>query len=385
MSLSGNTNIFIRNFHSDSHFLVIEWNDGLVSRFPFIYLHDNAPHLRHINGQKLIETSSLDIDKIPQKIDLSDDDTLWIEWDNGGKISTFTKEWLVEHDISHFLPVQLPPGPSAKLPYENLWDRGLMPELPVGDFSEISIHNDALVTWLTKVKDYGFALLKNVPERDGAVLEVIKLFGYVRETNYGRLFDVKTIIDPNNLAYTNFGIGPHTDNPYRHPVPTLQLLHCLKSSARGGDSIVVDGFKVAENLREQYPDYFRWLSSVIVTFRFRDKNNWLEHTAPVISVYPNGSIERIRFNNRSVQPFRLPADDLYSFYEAYLCFARMLEEAQYQVRFRMLPGDLYVVDNERVLHARTSFDNESGERWLQGAYADKDSLYSKCRVLLNSH
>ncbi len=43
--------------------------------------------------------------------------------------------------------------------------------------------------------------------------------------------------------------------------------------------------------------------------------------------------------------------------------------------FKLQPGDLFIVDNTRVLHARKAFSG-SGKRWLQGCYADKDGLYS---------
>ena len=59
------------------------------------------------------------------------------------------------------------------------------------------------------------------------------LFGYVRETNYGRYFEVRTEVNPTNLAYTGLGLQAHTDNPYRDPVPTLQILYCLENSAAG--------------------------------------------------------------------------------------------------------------------------------------------------------
>src|SRR5258706_14419815 len=65
------------------------------------------------------------------------------------------------------------------------------------------------------------------------VLEVAGSIGFVRETNYGRLFDVEAKVDPANLAYTALAIAPHTDNPYRDPVPTVQLLHCLARGCRG--------------------------------------------------------------------------------------------------------------------------------------------------------
>ena len=52
---------------------------------------------------------------------------------------------------------------------------------------------------------------------------VVDLFGYVRETNYGRVFDVKIEPDPANLAFTSRRIGMHTDNPYRDPGPGDRL------------------------------------------------------------------------------------------------------------------------------------------------------------------
>jgi gamma-butyrobetaine dioxygenase len=50
------------------------------------------------------------------------------------------------------------------------------------------------------------------------------------------------------------------------------------------------------------------------------------------------------------------------------------------VAFRLNPGDSFIVDNTRVLHARKAFSG-AGSRWLQGAYADRDSLQSRHRVL----
>jgi gamma-butyrobetaine dioxygenase len=56
-----------------------------------------------------------------------------------------------------------------------------------------------------------------VPAEPGRVLEVAASFGYVRETNYGRLFDLRVEAAPRNLAFTSRAIRPHTDNPYRDP------------------------------------------------------------------------------------------------------------------------------------------------------------------------
>jgi len=43
--------------------------------------------------------------------------------------------------------------------------------------------------------------------------------------------------------------------------------------------------------------------------------------------------------------------------------------------------DLFIVDNQRVLHGRTGYAASGGERHLQGCYADRDGLRSKLAVL----
>lgn len=107
----------------------------------------------------------------------------------------------------------------------------------------------ALHIWLTAFLSNGVAFLRDVPTTPAGLRRVVSLFGYIRETNYGPIFDVRTEATANNLAYTSDGLMLHTDNPYREPVPGLQLLHCIENSAEGGESILADGFAVALRLK----------------------------------------------------------------------------------------------------------------------------------------
>ncbi|HZC64748.1 MAG TPA: TauD/TfdA family dioxygenase, partial [Streptosporangiaceae bacterium] len=111
----------------------------------------------------------------------------------------------------------------------------------------------------------GLLLLSDVPTDPGAVLAVAASLGYVRGANYGRLFDVRVESSPSNLAFTSLPIPPHTHNPYRDPVPTVQLLHCLHNAADGGDSGFVDGFHEAAALRAQDRAAFATLAVTPVT------------------------------------------------------------------------------------------------------------------------
>jgi gamma-butyrobetaine dioxygenase len=267
-------------------------------------------------------------------------------------------------------------------PFIETWDKGLGADMPTGSWPEIESGQEALGDWLALVRRYGFAVLKQVPTGSGDLCRVAERFGYVRHTNYGRWFEVRSEVNPNNLAFTNAGLQPHTDNPYRDPVPTLQLLSCLQNSVQGGESIVVDGFRAVERLRENSPRAFDLLSGHCARFEYSGQENVrLQSKRPMIELAPDGELIGIRFNNRSAAPFvDIPYDEMQEFYAAYRRFAEIIEEPDLSVKFRLAPGELFIVDNTRVLHARTPFSG-AGMRWLQGCYADKDGLLSTLAVI----
>ncbi len=166
-----------------------------------------------------------------------------------------------------------------------------------------------------------------------------------------------------NLAFTGLPIGPHTDNPYRDPVPTVQLLHCLVSAADGGESGLLDGFRAAARLRTDDRAAFDCLTRTPVTFGYRDATAELRATRPMIGVDVAGRIREVRYNSRSMQPMRPPrgsapdqaALQMQEFYRAYRTFATTLLHQDLTLRFSLEPGDCVVFDNTRVLHSRTGF------------------------------
>ena len=105
---------------------------------------------------------------------------------------------------------------------------------------------------------YGFVIIKNIPTEDNFIVKFANSIGSVRRTNFGEYFDVKSKPDPNDLAYTSLGLSPHTDNPYRNPVPCIQLLHCIVSEVMGGLSTLVDGFTVTEDLKKEIQIFIRF-------------------------------------------------------------------------------------------------------------------------------
>ena len=250
------------------------------------------------------------------------------------------------------------------------------------DWLEVIIDNSVMHKMLDQIVAFGFAIVENLPTHDRAVLELIKSFGYPRITNYGDIFEVRIENDPNNLAFTNLPIAPHTDNPYRDPVPTLQLLHCLETNVEGGNSGLVDGFRAAVLLRDSDPESFDILSSRPFHFEYQNPTIHLTTTAPIIRVDGMEEITEIRWNDRSMQP-PYNDEDIEDVYVALRAFAVILTDPVNMYEFRLEPGHCVIFDNTRLLHSRTGFES-SGKRHLQGAYADLDSLISKWRILGDS-
>jgi Probable taurine catabolism dioxygenase len=77
----------------------------------------------------------------------------------------------------------------------------------------------------------------------------------------------------------------------------------------------------------------------------------------------------------------VPEAEILPWYRAYRRFAAILREPAGELRLRLSPGDLLIMENNRALHGRTAFDPNLGRRHLQGCYVDKDGVESRRRVL----
>ncbi len=360
----------------NGHTLLLKDSNANETRFHAMWLRDNAldEETRAANGQRLITLNGIPKDTVIQSAVLSKDENISIKFDPDGKQTNFPIGWLQDHAYdTHKTQTEkgwLPPMVET-------WDGSLNNAVPTADFTEVANDRKKLGDWLTAIKRYGFAKLTGGPVENGALTKVADLFGYIRETNYGKWFEVRTEVNPTNLAYTGLGLQAHTDNPYRDPVPTLQILYCLENSAEGGDSMVVDGFKIAQKLRQEMPEGFEALSSYCARFEYAGEAGVkLMSKRPMIELNPDGELIGIRFNNRSCAPITdVPFDTMPTYYEAYRRFCELVDAPNMAVAFKLQPGESFIVDNTRVLHARKGYSG-AGSRWLQGCYADKDGLYS---------
>jgi gamma-butyrobetaine dioxygenase len=323
-----------------------------------------------LTGQRLHDPSDLDLDLSYAALSETGPGRLHVRFSDGHEADFMAGDILAE--------AALPPG-EHDVPALEFWT-GTLSKLPRAQWRPDP--SDAeLAGWLEPFLRYGFIIFSGVPSEHHAVLKAAAMFGFTRETNFGTVFDVRSTPNATDLAYTPVKLDPHTDNPYRSPVPGVQLLHCLANETTGGLSTLVDGYAVGEALRERDPEAFRVLSTTPVRFRYRDTTTELIASAPPIELDVSGRIKTIHFSPRLDFVPLLPPETLTAYYRARRVFDHLLRTSEFEIRFLLDRGDLVMFDNCRLLHGRTGFNPQEGLRHLQGCYIDIDGPRSAYRVL----
>jgi gamma-butyrobetaine dioxygenase len=357
--------------------LQIEWSDGTASEFASVWLRDNAREDRDAHsGQRLIDIA--DLPENPRiRTAVSEDGAVRVEWQAEARCDRFELEWLRAHaaDVAGSPPQSEP----------RLWLAGSLLDATRdfcwAPFAAAQGDRSLRALWLERLVRDGIAFLSGVPATEDGILEAAALAGRVAATNYGLVYDVRSVPQPENLAYSDLGLGLHTDNPYRDPVPGFQVLHALVASPDGGESLFGDGFAIANHLRSVDPDAFDILTNTAVPFFYRSPNAELYAERPLIQLNCSGAVSAVHYNSRSIAPLRLAAREARDFYAAYRRLASLLRDPRLHLQFKLRDMDVVVFDNQRTLHGRTAFASARHPRHLRGCYLTRDSVHSEAALL----
>ncbi|NYH09448.1 gamma-butyrobetaine dioxygenase [Pseudomonas moraviensis] len=357
--------------------VLIEWADGRVSPFHHVWLRDNCPcpHCVYsVTREQVFEIVDAEQDLSPSAAHIDTDGCLRIDWQDG-HLSRFDAGWLRAHAYDDESRAER----LAAKPKLFLWRSDL--QLPVFDYAALMNDNAALLQWLLAVRDIGLTQVRGVPTEPGSLKLIAQRISFIRESNFGVLFNVQSKADADSNAYTAFNLPLHTDLPTRELQPGLQFLHCLVNDAEGGESIFVDGFAIAEALRQEDPASFQALCEIPVEFRNKDRHSDYRCLAPIIALDALGRVAEIRMANFLRGAFDTSVEQMPLLYRAYRRFIAMTREPRFRVMQRLNPGELWCFDNRRTLHARNAFDPATGARHFQGCYIDRDELLSRILVL----
>ncbi|XP_065123739.1 gamma-butyrobetaine dioxygenase [Paramisgurnus dabryanus] len=368
--------------------LQIDWDDGSCSLYPFTWLRDNCQcplcMLQSAQARSLL-LLDLDVHTGMDQVQLMDN-KVSITWPDQHS-SVFEPDWLKKRCFSTEARQAL--QEELFLNEREYWDSGL--QIPTLDFKEVLHDDKTALAWLEALRRVGIVYLKGAPVEQGQVARLSQRIGYLRLTFYGHTWQVQDKAMANNVAYTSGKLSLHTDYPALHHPPGVQFLHCIRQAEQGGESEVVDGFHMAEQLRMEDPEAFNILSSVRVDFTdsgadYCDFSVQSKHH--IIDVDTEGRVVRINYNNATRDSvLDLPLNQVQPFYSSLKAFVDLLSRPENVFTYKMKPGDLVTFDNWRLLHGRKSYvshsvqKNRNSTRHLEGAYLDWDEVMSRLRIL----
>ncbi|KAF2132517.1 Clavaminate synthase-like protein [Dothidotthia symphoricarpi CBS 119687] len=262
------------------------------------------------------------------------------------------------------------------------------------DYKSYMTQDDVLFDALSHLNNYGLLFVKNVPDSETSVVDLASRIGTLKDTFYGRTWDVRSKPQAENIAYTPHFLGLHMDLLYTSNPPHLQLLHSLRARTPGGASFFSDSFHAAHQLLRHSASHFRALATFPVTYHYHHKTHHYHFTRPVLELSPypkyadpgSPAIKRVNWSPPFQAPFesRIGSNSstaLRSFIAASHAYEKVLAAPENLFEYRLEEGECVLFDNRRVLHARRAFDASKGERWLKGAYVDDDVFFSRLRVL----
>ena len=367
----------VRAVSSDGRIMTLEWSDGRVSRYHAIWLRMNACDPQTFNlDTREITLSPLDL---PAEVSVGDctlrpDGAVALRFLPEGHDALFDPGWLRLHDYSNG------GRPDDAAVAKVLWTTEECPEPPTFDGTDI-LHDDrTFTTFLTAVASHGLARLRGTPADPDFAERFAGRIGVIRDNNFGRIWNVRVEPGSGSNAYTALELAPHVDLATREYQPGLQILHCVENTTRGGRAMMIDGFRVAEDLRAEAPDAFRLLSTVPWHMSNRATDSDYRWNSPAIVLDQAGAVAEIRSIYFLRGPLNAPFDQVEDLYAADRLLHAKLLDPRYRMLFDYRPGDLMLFDNRRVLHGREAFDAAEGGRWLRGCYLEREELESALRM-----
>jgi gamma-butyrobetaine dioxygenase len=376
--------------------------DGELKIFDSVFLRDSCtcPQCRDPDSkQKLFQTSDIPANlegSYKSVVDQEKGPSIELEWK--GDLKGYGPEHRTRHSIDWLqraLNTEFDIRSGVRHDDRVIWDKEkIIKDNKWIDYKDYMKHDETLFDALTHLNRYGLLFLRNVPDSETSVEDLVSRIGHLKDTFYGRTWDVRSKAKAENIAYTPQFLGLHMDLLYTSNPPHLQLLHSLRARTPGGESFFSDSFHAARQLHRQSPAHFRTLCTFPVTYHYHHPTYHYHYTRRVIELqmYPKYSdptylpIDRVNWSPPFQAPFEArigsnTSTSLRSFIAASHAYEKLLSSEENLYEYRLNEGECVIFDNRRILHARKAFDATKGERWLKGAYVDDDVFFSKLRVL----
>jgi gamma-butyrobetaine dioxygenase len=342
------------------------WTDGTVSRLPFLWLRDNCgcDECRVAQtSEKRFMVADVAVDLRPADVTLLGN-SLQIAWPDG--------------HLTRYLGSEIRALETQQTDPWTPWSSDFRPRRT--EFRPFLEDDTVAAAAIENFIEYGAMVLTAAPTEAGTLEMLAPRLGPLREVLFARIHDVE--VDPAgyNVAHTPMALPPHNDFASYSWPPSVQALHMLANETPGGESVIVDGWRIVGELCAEHPGHFEALCAMPVPFREFDADNETFATAPMIQLDSDGEVAAFRFSNQLMQAIPPNRPGVADFYRAYHELCRRVTAASAKAVFRLEAGQILIVASHRVLHAREAFE-PTGRRHLQDAYFEYDNVRNHLVVL----
>ena len=367
----------------DERAMSISWIDGHRGRYLHIWLRDNCMCDEcgtSISGQRRLRLSDIpETIKPSEVIDIAGSQ-IKITWPDGHE-TRYEAKWLRAH--CHCAECRAEPRLRLQT-----WDASLNPESLVQTFEAVMDDDACLFDLIATIVSHGLVRVRGVPEQSTA--QLASRIGYLHDTNYGLLLDMKTEASSWFRVMSAEAIPPHTDNVYRYDPTGVTFFHCVQQiSGGGGASRYVDAFRIAESLRVSDPDCFDCLSTTPLRFHRHIPANadlkvdaaYFKTESPVFKLDQDGQVIGVRYHPRTLAPLLLDEAEIARVYRSRMKLETLSVDPSMRIEFVSDPGECAIYDHHRVMHSRTGFEGANGVRHFRQCHIDREDLHSRLRLL----
>ena len=364
----------ISSLTQNSDALSATWSNGGQTDLPYLWMRDNCgcSECRVVQTtEKRFHLFRVTSDLRPKQVSIehagSEDEAICISWPDGHRTRYRSSEIHGSLSLPRF--------------ERHTWDSGFQPRR--FDYQRFLASDRLAAELIEEFLRSGVCVLVDAPTDPDSSEQLTTRLGPIREVLFERIHNVK--VDPKgyNIAHTGLAVAPHNDfTSYTWP-PNVQALHMLVNECEGGESTVVDGFGLLNELRSDHPDKFDVLCAVPVPFRIFSDEFECYAVKPMVRLDRDGEVSLVRFNTAQMQTLPLSEPRVRDFYAAYHELSRRVNSPGSQVTFRLEGGQILLCDGHRVLHGRTAL-RSNGRRHLQDAYFEHDNVRTHLRVLRRS-
>jgi gamma-butyrobetaine dioxygenase len=335
-------------------------------RFHFDWLRDNCPcpECRDTSSYQKIHDPT-ERAAVPRRVELLDD-ALVLAWEDDPKPHRIGRVWLGANAYDR-QRTDLRPDERV------MWDGAALASASPAVHDARDLDAGA---WMDSLAKWGFVRIGGLARErlEPFAASIGPISHYISPEPF---ISIKIVPGGGeDLGLSSHALSPHSDLSYMpHMHPLIVGLYCVENNAPGGESILVDGCRVASDLAREAPEDFERLCRTPVTFRQFDPvaAYHFSRTTPIIRCDRSGRLSAMTFSHKNFS-VDLPFDEMGAFYRCYGELLARLKSPSYQTVFKLKQEQLLLVENERVLHGRCAFNPRLGNRHFEAFHISWDYL-----------